>query len=398
MLSESTRNIVKSTVPVLEMHGKEITTLFYKTMLGEHKELLNVFNKTNQAKGAQQSALATTVLAAAKHIDDLTPLTNYVKEIGYKHRALQIVPEQYKIVGHYLLRAIKETLGDAATPEIMKAWEETYEEIANVFIGVEAQMYKEAAWPGWKPFKITEKRLIATDIYEFTVVPAEGCDVDLDKVEFSAGQYITVDVHPTRQNNEYDALRHYSLCSCSTEGGLKFAVKLEQTEGAPTGLVSEYLHLDTKVGDIVNLSAPSGDFVLDENLVKQDSIPLVLMAGGVGVTPLLAMLQHQVMVNPNRPVYWIQSSKDRESQAFPAEVAGFLDRCGESNRLLVHTSQSHRIDADYLKKHVPSSADIYICGPIEFMQSMIRYFKILEHKDDSIHYEPFGPKMSTVEV
>lgn len=121
MLSAGTREIIKATVPVLEEHGTEITTAFYKMMLSEHTELLNIFNKTNQMKGAQPTALATTVLAAAKHIDDLSVLLPHVRQIGHKHRALQIKPEHYPIVGEYLLKAIAKVLGDAATPAIINA-------------------------------------------------------------------------------------------------------------------------------------------------------------------------------------------------------------------------------------------------------------------------------------
>ena len=71
MLSQETIDIIKSTVPVLEQHGKTITTVFYKNMFEAHPELLNIFNHANQSKGRQQSALAGLVYAAAANIDNL---------------------------------------------------------------------------------------------------------------------------------------------------------------------------------------------------------------------------------------------------------------------------------------------------------------------------------------
>lgn len=124
MLSQETRNIVRATVPVLEQHGVDITKTFYRNMLDDHKELLNIFNRVNQVKGAQPTALATTVLAAAKHIDNLEAILPHVEQIGHKHRALQIQPEHYPIVGKHLLNAIRQVLGDAASPEILNAWGE----------------------------------------------------------------------------------------------------------------------------------------------------------------------------------------------------------------------------------------------------------------------------------
>ena len=141
MLSQQTINIVKSTVPVLEVHGVAITTTFYKNLFEAHPELLNIFNHANQAKGRQQTALANTVYAAAVHIDNLAAIIPVVKQIGQKHVSLGIKPEHYPIVGEHLLGAIKEVLGDAATDEIINAWAEAYGVIADAFISVEEEMY-----------------------------------------------------------------------------------------------------------------------------------------------------------------------------------------------------------------------------------------------------------------
>ena len=131
MLSQETINIIKSTVPVLEEHGKTITTVFYKNMFAEHPELLNIFNHANQSQGRQQTALANTVYAAAANIDNLEAIVPAVIQIGHKHRSLGILPEHYPIVGEHLLGAIKEVLGDAATPEIIDAWADAYGVIAD---------------------------------------------------------------------------------------------------------------------------------------------------------------------------------------------------------------------------------------------------------------------------
>lgn len=122
MLSQKTIDVIKSTVPVLEVHGTTITTVFYKNLFEAHPELLNIFNHANQKKGRQQNALANTVLAAAKHIDQLETIIPVVKQIAQKHRSLAVKAEHYPIVGEYLLGAIKEVLQDAATEEILQAW------------------------------------------------------------------------------------------------------------------------------------------------------------------------------------------------------------------------------------------------------------------------------------
>src|SRR5690606_32179480 len=162
MLSEQTRTIVKSTAPVLAEHGKTITTVFYSNMFEAHPELLNIFNQANQKQGRQQTALANTVYAAAVHIDNLEAILPAVEQIAHKHVSLGVKAEHYPIVGEYLLKAIKEVLGDAATDEIINAWAEAYGVIADVFINMENGMYKEAetqenGWSFFKDFTIARK-------------------------------------------------------------------------------------------------------------------------------------------------------------------------------------------------------------------------------------------------
>lgn len=396
MLSQQTRNIIKATIPILEQQGPTITSIFYKNMLDAHEELRNVFNRINQAKGAQPAALATTVIAAAKHIDDLSALAPYVNLIAHKHRALQIKPEQYPIVGYYLLRAIKQVLGNAATPEILSAWEQVYGVIAEVFITAEAQLYKDASWPGWKPFKVVNQEYIAADIMEFTVSPEAEAGIDISKVPIVAGQYITVNVHPTNQHNQYDALRHYSICSESKEQGIKFAVKLETSHDHADGLVSEYLHHHVAIGDRISISAPAGDFRLDEKLTKQNEIPLVFISSGVGATPLMAMLERQIQENSNRPIIWIQSSHEESTQAFRKQLGVVSEKCHNFQKLVVHTSVQPRMGLPFLQKHVPPQSDIYVCGSMSFMTSILDYLETLHQ--ENIHYELFGPKMAIVKA
>lgn len=143
MLSQKTIEIVKATVPVLKERGVEITTVFYKNMLGENPEIRAMFDAGKQADGSQPKALAMTVLAAAQNIENLAVLAPAVKNIAKTHVNVNVKKEHYPIVGKYLLGAIKEVLGDAATDDIINAWAEAYGVIADIFIQVEEDMYKE---------------------------------------------------------------------------------------------------------------------------------------------------------------------------------------------------------------------------------------------------------------
>ena len=395
MASLQTLAIVKATVPVLEEYGTAITTVFYKNMFHEHPELLDIFNETNQKLGRQQTALAMTVLAAAKHLENLATLLPQVTQISHKHRALQILPEHYPIVGKHLLAAIKEVLGDAATDDILTAWAEAYDEIASIFIQIEHGMYEQAIWQGFAPFTVTAKAEAATDIAAFTVVPVNdhlvnNQTIDLSKSKLSAGQYITVKTDPA--DSDHIALRHYSLYSANSDQGIQFAVRRDN-RNEHNGLVSNYLHDHLAVGDTVLLSAPAGDFELDQDLVQQDDIPLVLISAGIGVTPILSMLEAQVTANPKRPIVWVYACQNQEHHAFDSEVNKLLATAINVEKHIFYFESGQILNEAWLS-NLPKLADIYVCGSMPFMESIIDSLIILDHVLDNIHYEPFGPKMS----
>ncbi len=389
MASPKTLEIVKATVPVLEEHGTAITTVFYKNMFNQHPELLDIFNETNQKLGRQQTALAMTVLAAAKHLDKLAVLLPQVTQISHKHRALQILPEHYPIVGHHLIGAIKEVLGEAANDDIIDAWTEAYDEIADVFIQLEKTMYEQEMWEGFAPFTITEKVEAATDIAAFTVVPVND-DIDLSKLSLSAGQYITVKADP--EDSDHLALRHYSLYSATSDKGIQFAVRRDN-RNEHYGLVSNHLHDHLDVGDTILLSAPAGDFELNQDLIQQNDIPLVLVSAGVGVTPILSMLEAQVTANPKRPIVWVYACQNKEHHAFDSKVNELLAAADNVEKHIFYFESGQILDEAWLA-NLPKPADIYVCGSMMFMESIIDGLMALDHGVDSVHYEPFGPKMS----
>ncbi|SHE36983.1 Hemoglobin-like flavoprotein [Seinonella peptonophila] len=121
-----------------------------------------IFNHANQKQGRQQTALANAVYAAAMHIDNLEEILDQVKLISHKHRSLGITPKQYPIVGENLIAAIKDVLCGADSDEIIDAWTEAYQIIANVFIQTEADLYRKSekqsgGWKGFREFIVDRK-------------------------------------------------------------------------------------------------------------------------------------------------------------------------------------------------------------------------------------------------
>src|SRR5699024_10022335 len=257
-LSKETMDIIKATAPVLAEHGTKITTVFYKNMFNENPELLNIFNKTNQSRGKQQEALANMVYQAAVNIDRLESIIKDVSLVAHKHRALNILPEHYPIVGKHLLEAIKEVLGDAATEDIIAAWAETYGVLADVFINAEEDLYKQAeqvdgGFRGFKDFKVVDKVEESDVITSFYLKPADGSTLPT----YDAGQYLTVRVSPER--SDFKQIRHYTLSTRPNNEFFRISVKKE-ADFTPNGVVSCHLHERVNVGDTIEVSAPAGLF------------------------------------------------------------------------------------------------------------------------------------------
>ncbi len=386
-MEESKKDIIKATVPVLEQHGETITTVFYQNMFEEHPELLNFFNKTNQKVGRQPNALATTVLAAAKHIDNLDAIVPFVIQIAHKHRALQIMPEHYPIVGKHLIKAIKEVLGEAATPEIIDAWTEYYGVIADIFIKVEKDMYEAADWEAFKPFKVVDKIKQSEDVTEFIVKPVDG---EMPNVQ--AGLYITVNIPSI--DGEYDAKRHYSISSIDTTKGIHFAVKKEG-QGETAGVVSHYMHDQLNIGDSIELSAPAGDFVLEDTDALEE---VLFLSGGVGVTPIVSMLEQLVHDGYKGQVNWVQSCYNASQHPFKEKVESLKFEIENFNENIVYSEVDGHLTKDQLAQYVNDTTQVYMCGSPSFMETMLDLLQQLDVDMNRIHFEPLGPKMSVVQL
>jgi len=400
MLNERSIEIIKSTVPALEVHGTAITSRFYERMFAENPELLNIFNHANQKQGRQQTALANAVYAAALHIDKLEAILPVVKQIAHKHRSLGVKPEHYPIVGRNLLAAIKEVLGDAATDEILGAWAEAYGVIADAFIGVEAGMYERAeaqagGWPGFREFAVRRKVRESDVITSFYLVPRDGGEL----AAYEPGQYVSVRMDIPGEANTH--IRQYSLSDSPGQDYYRISVKREEAlADRPAGIVSNYLHDRVGEGDVVRLSAPAGDFTLD----LEDRRPVVLISGGVGLTPMVSMLRTLAETDPERPATFLHAARNGDVHALKAQVEELAsvhpqvtvrwcyENPTERDRAEGAFHKEGRIDLAWLKEVVPNADSVfYFCGPVPFMKGVYRALKEWGVPDEDARYEFFGP-------
>ena len=392
MLTAKTIEIVKSTAPILEMRGKEITTTFYRNLFVKHPDLLNIFNHANQQKGRQQTALANTVTAAAHYIDQLEVLLPAVKQIAHKHRSLAIKPEHYPIVGENLLEAIKEVLGEAATDEIIGAWAEAYGAIAEVFIAVEKEMYEEVqeaagGWADYKEFIVMDKVRESENITSILLKPADGRDLPV----FKPGQYMTIRI--SIPGEQYLMNRQYSLTCSPNKEYFRISVKKELPGSSPDGKVSNYLHTYLNVGDRLEATAPAGDFTLD----VMESEPVYFIAGGVGITPFMSMLHTLSEKNPLRKVVLKHSVRNEQIRPFNEELKQLAQKMPHFETMFYVSDDKRRMTSEDLHGLDPKGI-YYVCGPAGFMSFAVSSLREAGISEDQIHHEFFGPAMQLEET
>ncbi|UCZ83580.1 NO-inducible flavohemoprotein [Pseudomonas sp. L5B5] len=393
MLSVQDRAIIKSTVPLLESGGEALITHFYRMMLSEYPEVRPLFNQAHQTSGDQPRALANGVLMYARHIDQLDQLGDLVAKIINKHVALQILPEHYPIVGSCLLRAISEVLGsEIATPEVIAAWAAAYNQLANILIGAEAAIYDEKAqapggWRGARAFKLVRRVEESAEITSFYFEPVDQAPI----LAAEPGQYIGLQLFVDGQ----EIRRNYSLSALSDQGQYRISVKREAG-----GVASNYLHDRCQVGSSIMLFPPAGEFTL-----QASDKPLVLISGGVGITPTLPMLEAALATE--RPVHFIHCARNGQVHAFRQWVDALAARYPQLKRFYCYAEDDGvspaadklgLLSQDQLAQWLPEQRDLdaYFLGPKSFMVAIKRHLKALGIPEQQSRYEFFGPAAALV--
>ncbi|MCC9640836.1 NO-inducible flavohemoprotein [Rhodopirellula sp. JC740] len=404
MLNESTIRIVKDITPVVAENAETITRCFYQRMFQKNPEVKAFFNQAHQHTGGQQRALAGAICAYFTHIDNPAVLMPAVELIAQKHCSLGIEAEHYPIVGSNLLEAIREVMGEAATDEILDAVGEAYQFLADIFIQREQEIYQQqltvpGGWNGTREFVVDRKETESDAVTSFYLKPKD--DGPLPK--FVPGQYITVHLdHPTTPTSP----RNYSLSGPAGADHLRISVQRESgAEGAPDGLISSYLHDEIEVGSTLVLGPPCGEFTLPVD--EKPQRPIVFLAGGIGITPLLSMAHSLLRNQPTAEIHFMHACRYSSAQAFAGELKQMQIDHSSVRTLTIFNDplpddlESRKCDAvglltlPLLNEFLPGNdCDFYLCGPRPFMelaQTLLSQAGVQPHR---IRHEFFGPKQT----
>ncbi|WOD09887.1 pyridoxamine 5'-phosphate oxidase family protein [Pseudomonas sp. NyZ704] len=250
------------------------------------------------------------------------------------------------------------------------------------------QKEKRQQWQQWRVIQVQQE---SKDIRSFVIQPLDDA-----QITFTPGQHVPVRLQPN--GDEPPLIRTYSVSSAPSDGHIRISVKAQ-------GPASHHLHNTVQVGDLLEVRPPMGSFTLKEAAER----PVVLIAAGVGITPLLSMFRELAAQNQQhqrqRHVHLFQSARTLEDLPFQTELKALQQR--DPERLHIHRALSNpgaeaiagrdfdiagRLDFDQVKARLPlDDYDFYLCGPGGFIQDMYDGLRALNIADERIHAEAFGP-------
>jgi ferredoxin-NADP reductase len=297
----------------------------------------------------------------------------------------------------YLPEPAKEELERALRiPTLSPGWKSSFEALlsqitqpgsrtGNAGLASPEQMITAA--PGFRPLKVLRMDRESSSVVSLTLEPADGLPLTVPL----PGQFVVLRFRPNA-----DALpvsRSYSLSDLPDAGRYRITVKEE-----PHGIASTYLHTQLRVGDVLDVSAPRGAFIL-----RRSELPVVLLSAGVGVTPVMAMLHALAAHASPRPVWWIYGARNRLDHPFAQEARDLLaklprarsyvqySRPDATDRLGVDYDAAGRLTVAVLEKlGVPRECDFYLCGPSAFLEHFTAGLAGWGVVRDRVHTETFG--------
>ena len=237
-------------------------------------------------------------------------------------------------------------------------------------------------------------------ITSFYLKPEDGDNLHCHK----AGQFLPIEIKP--HGTDTPIQRTYTIANAPNQSYYRLSIKREPSAkpGLPPGVSSNYFHDHVQPGTTIRAMSPRGKFTLEES----SSRPIVLISGGVGITPMISMLEQLVNNKAgcgcNRQVWFIHSARNSEVHAFGEYVRTLAKDWSCLHTHIRYSSPLDcdvegkdydsvgRVDIDLLKSLLSfDDYEFYVCGPTAFMESLFDGLKSLNITDERIHYEFFGP-------
>lgn len=346
-LNADQKALIKGSVPLLELAGETLTKTFYQYMLSTYPEVKTLFNEKNQADLRQPKLLAFALLAYAKNIDDISPLSSFVSNIVDRHVGLMIEPEHYPIVGVSLITTMKTLLGDeVATPAFLDAWTTAYGNLAQILINAEAEKYKKQKWHGYRDFRVTRVVPETSEITSVHFTPVDGSKIAVPIAGQALGFFFTV------PGEEHAKTRNYTISNAPDANEYRISVK-------KVGSCSSYVHT-LKVGDVLKVSPPNGHLTYKAGSEKD----VVIFAAGVAITPFVSIITAALKDGKKVTLYY--SAQTEKLRPF-GEWFKWMESENPGFDRKEFFSDVRHLSADDIKSAALANKDVYALGPVRYL-------------------------------
>ena len=255
--------------------------------------------------------------------------------------------------------------------------------------GLKASSGPPPAWPGFRPLRVASVDREADNVVSLSIEQTDGTPLPAAL----PGQFLVLRLRTTP--NGPMLLRNYSMSGVPGARAYRVSVKREMN-----GVVSSYLYDHVHGGDILEVSAPRGGFIL-----RSGDSPVVLLSAGIGATPVLAMLHSLASAASRREIWWIYGARNRAEHPFAKESRGILQTLVNSRSHVVYSKPDSgdepgvdydsvgHVDTPLLDRlGVTRDADFYLCGPPSFLKQLTEGLKTWGADSSRIHEELFGPE------
>lgn len=253
-----------------------------------------------------------------------------------------------------------------------------------------------ASWRGYRRFVVRSVQRESSQAKSIILVPEDRRPLP----SFHPGQFLTVKVEIPGQAKPLQ--RCYSISDRPRPDQYRCTIKSiapAASGEANLGIVSRYINLSLQEGDVIDVKAPGGDFYLD----LFDKRPAILLAGGIGITPLMSMMEAVLHEGTSRQLLLFYGVRNSREHVFRKRLTELAER---HEQLRVVTCYSRplpedrvgsdfdlpgRISIDLLKRLLPSSNyEFFLCGPSGFMDSLLADLQAWDVPKSRIHLERFG--------
>jgi ferredoxin-NADP reductase/MOSC domain-containing protein YiiM len=280
-------------------------------------------------------------------------------------------------------------------PALSKGWQSSFQAMlqqdlnSKTTVGNPGLAYEEQApaWSGFRQMRVANIHKESDTVTSFVLAPVDGQPLPV----FQAGQFVVLRLQ--LDPGKPLVLRSYSLSDLPGADHFRISVKNELN-----GIGSSFLCNRAREGDLLDVSAPRGNFIL-----RPSQSPVVLLSAGVGATPVMSMLHALAAERSQREIWWIYGTRNRGDHPFAEESRSLLKQLSRGRGYIVYSKPAaiDQVGADFdAPGHIDTAllerigvsrdSDFYLCGPSSFLQNMRDGLRNWSVPVENVHTETFG--------